>query len=216
MWIRIQVFSWRKIEKIYRTGRYSWRFISIFFWPKNAICLSLLHKGRPRYRRSLHPWKRENPALQNFKFLLRAIFARLDPDPHSQCGSSSNRPKWMLIHTDPDPQHWLFHGGLQDYRTALVGHLRFLFFMFWKCPKGLIHEKNRGCKSLMWSLNCRVSSSRQTHEMPAIFWIRTGLIRIRLFTSFESDPRKIAHVLKCHRGLRYCLQQPFLRSWKLF
>ncbi len=55
----------------------------IFLDQKIAIYLSLgLHKGRPIYRRSLQPPKREPPSLQNMKFLfLWVIFALLDPNP---------------------------------------------------------------------------------------------------------------------------------------
>ncbi len=35
--------------------------------------------------------------------LLLVILALLDPDPYSQCGSGSSRPKWMRIRADPDP-----------------------------------------------------------------------------------------------------------------
>jgi hypothetical protein len=30
-----------------------------------------------------------------------------DPDPHSQYESGSKTAKWMWIHVDPDPQHWI-------------------------------------------------------------------------------------------------------------
>ncbi len=47
-------FLWLKTEeKIQLTN-----FLNIFLWSKIVICLSLgLHKGRPSYRRSLHPPK---------------------------------------------------------------------------------------------------------------------------------------------------------------
>ncbi len=51
--------------------------------------------------------------------LLWASLALLDPDPYSQCGSGSSRPKWMRIRADldpdldPDPQHCL--GGMVLY-----------------------------------------------------------------------------------------------------
>ncbi len=66
-----------------------------FSWSKIAIYLSLgLHKGRPRYRRSLQPSKENIQYLKTWKFwtfflFLWVIFALLDPDPDPQfeCGS---------------------------------------------------------------------------------------------------------------------------------
>ncbi len=84
--------------------------LKIFFF-RNS-----LNKGRPSYRRSLQHLKREHQALQNIKFLLFILllwvfFVLLDqyPDPHSQCGSGSSRPKSVRIRirntsvADPDP-----------------------------------------------------------------------------------------------------------------
>jgi hypothetical protein len=50
--------------------------------------------------------RREQTALQTMKFLafsifLWVIFALLNPDPHSHCGSGSSRPKSMQIRTLP-------------------------------------------------------------------------------------------------------------------
>jgi hypothetical protein len=63
-----------------------------------AIYLTLgLHKGRPSYRRSLHPSKENIWQVKKLEFssLLRVIMALLDPDSYSQCGSGSgsSRPK---------------------------------------------------------------------------------------------------------------------------
>jgi hypothetical protein len=58
--IQIQGFDDQKFEKIY-----SWKFLFYFFDKKITIYLSLgLHKGRPSYRRSLHPPKEK---VQHFK-----------------------------------------------------------------------------------------------------------------------------------------------------
>ncbi len=72
-----------------------------FFWSKIAVYLSLgLHKGHQSYRRSLQPSKQN---IQHFKtwnvffLFLWAIFALLDPDSPSQCGSGSSRSKSLQI-----------------------------------------------------------------------------------------------------------------------
>jgi hypothetical protein len=53
--------------------------------------------------------KREHPTLQNMKFLnffllLWVIFALLDPDPDSKCGSGSTDLIESGSNRDPDPQ----------------------------------------------------------------------------------------------------------------
>ena len=81
---------------------YCWKFNFYFLHQKIAIYLSLgLHKGRPSYRKSLHPSKENIQYLQNIKILdfflfLWVIFALLDPDPDpatqinaDPCGSGS-------------------------------------------------------------------------------------------------------------------------------
>jgi hypothetical protein len=72
-----------------------------------------LHKGRPSYRRSLQPSKREHPALRNMKFLPFLNFFL------------SFLPSWVWIHAvpDPDPQQSLIsYGGIhgkQDHVDEL-------------------------------------------------------------------------------------------------
>jgi hypothetical protein len=73
------------------------------FWTKIAIYLSLgLHKGRQNYRRSLQPSKENIQHLKTQKFcfflFLGVIFALLDPDPQSECGSGSSNSNycWSL------------------------------------------------------------------------------------------------------------------------
>ncbi len=86
---------WPKIEK----------YLQFFFGSKIAIYLSLgLHKGRPSYRKSLQPSKKEHPALQNMKILYFFYF----------CGTFLpswiriwiQQLKFMRIHAVPDPQPW--------------------------------------------------------------------------------------------------------------
>jgi hypothetical protein len=61
--------------------------VNLIFFSKNGIYLSLgLHKGRPSYRKKPSALKRENPAIQNMKFLnfllfLWIISGLLDPNP---------------------------------------------------------------------------------------------------------------------------------------
>jgi hypothetical protein len=74
---------------------------------KIAIYLSLgFREGRPSYRRSLQPSKKEHPALQNMKFFNFYLFLCVYDFCSPQSGSS--RPKQMRIHADSDPQHFLF------------------------------------------------------------------------------------------------------------
>jgi hypothetical protein len=69
-----------KIWKNY-TGQKNYYFIL----SKIEIYLSLsLHKGRPCYRKSLQPQKREHPALQIsnfFSIFVGHLFVLLGPDP---------------------------------------------------------------------------------------------------------------------------------------
>jgi hypothetical protein len=86
--IQIQGFDDQNLKHVHL------RKIFIFFLSKIAIYLSLgLHKGRPSYRRSLHPLERENLALQDLNFLhtLWVFMALLDQDPADQyeCRSGS-------------------------------------------------------------------------------------------------------------------------------
>ncbi len=70
-----------------------------FFWSKIKIFLSLdLHKGRQDTGEVLFPRKRTSSTSKlEFSLLLLVILALLDPNPYSQCGSGSSRPKWMRI-----------------------------------------------------------------------------------------------------------------------
>ncbi len=68
LWIRIQHFKWIRIRfqgfDDQKLKKYNWQFLYLFFISKIAINLSLgLHKGRPSYRRSLHP---SNENIQHF------------------------------------------------------------------------------------------------------------------------------------------------------
>ncbi len=77
----------KQIEKNLRVGK------NLFFLCKNCNgnLLSLgFYRGRPSYRKKLHP------VLQNVEFLifflfLWVIFGRLEPDPHWECGTDQNR-----------------------------------------------------------------------------------------------------------------------------
>jgi hypothetical protein len=90
---------WPKIEKITAEKK-----INLFFGPKTTIYLSLgLHKGRPSYRRSLQPSKKNIQHFKTWKFCTFFYF----------CGSFS--PSWIRIRIrnlnadpDPDPKPWFF------------------------------------------------------------------------------------------------------------
>ncbi len=80
------------------SGSSSGFWVTNFFSSSNISLYSSrgLHKGRPNYRISLQPSKENIQHFETcnfFTFLsiflfLRDIFALLDPDLHSQCGSS--------------------------------------------------------------------------------------------------------------------------------
>ncbi len=64
--------------------------LKTFLFLDPNIFLSLgLHEGRPSYSRSLEPFKKNILHFKacNFFLFLWIIFALLDPDPDSQCGS---------------------------------------------------------------------------------------------------------------------------------
>ncbi len=92
MWIRIYIegFDDKKFEKC----------SDLKSWIKTCyLLIPTLHKGRPNFRRS--PDQRSTSKLEiSFLFpILLVIFALLDPDPNSQCGSESgsSRQKSMRI-----------------------------------------------------------------------------------------------------------------------
>jgi hypothetical protein len=97
LWIRIDFnFSNFSINSTVQEKIY-------IFLLKIAIYLRVslgLDKGRPSYRRSLHPSETTSSTSKlEISSLLWVIFALLDPDPYSQwkSGSGSIRPKWMRI-----------------------------------------------------------------------------------------------------------------------
>ncbi len=71
-----------------------------FSWQKLTICLSLgLLKGRPRYRRSLHPSKENIQYFRKWNLFTFFYFVGYFCSP----GSGSNP------YTEPDSQNWRFH-----------------------------------------------------------------------------------------------------------
>jgi hypothetical protein len=95
-WIRIRINglmmkNWKRIQL--KTNL-------LPFWSKSAIYLFLgLHKGSPRYRRSLQPSKRtistSKHEISKLFSIFVGYFALLDPDPLTR------------LNLDPDPKHWL-------------------------------------------------------------------------------------------------------------
>ncbi len=79
--------------------KFTTRIFNLFL--KLAINLSLgLPKGRPSYRRSLQPTKKEHPALQNMKFLYFFLFCW----SYLHSWIRIHQLKLMRIHADPDLQ----------------------------------------------------------------------------------------------------------------
>jgi hypothetical protein len=75
--IRIQGFDDQKFKKLTAEN---------FYISKTTIYLSLyLHKGRPSYRRSIQPLKKNMQHFETWNFLIFSIlgiaFALLDPNP---------------------------------------------------------------------------------------------------------------------------------------
>ncbi len=102
--IRIKGFDDQKLEKIYSRKK-------IFFLiSKIAIYLSLgLHKGRPSYRRSLHPQKRTSSTSKHEISSLFPTFVGHFCPPRS--GSGSN--------TDADPKYWAENGSFPTAHTFM-------------------------------------------------------------------------------------------------
>jgi hypothetical protein len=70
-----------------------------------------LHKGHPSYKRSLQLSKENIQHFKNMKFinfflLMWVIFALLDPDPDSECGSGSTDLIESRSNPDTDPKPW--------------------------------------------------------------------------------------------------------------
>ncbi len=69
------------------------------FWSKMAFTYPLVFINDVRTTEEVFiPHKKTSSTLKlEISSLLWVIFALLHPDPHSQCGSGSSRPKWMRI-----------------------------------------------------------------------------------------------------------------------
>ncbi len=101
--VRIQGFVWlTKLKKIFNLN-----FLLFFFWSKIAIYFSLcLHKGRPSYRRSLQPLKKN---IQRFeRWNLITVFYFSVPFFPSKIRRQIQGPHWIRIHNnDFDSVHYL-------------------------------------------------------------------------------------------------------------
>ncbi len=93
--IVIQGFDDQKLNKITANKK-----IQLFFISKIAIYLSLgLHKGRPSYKRSLQPSRKNIQHLKRWNFLIFFLLF---------CGSFL--PSWIWIRIpNPDPLAWYQH-----------------------------------------------------------------------------------------------------------
>jgi hypothetical protein len=94
-------FWWQKIGK-----NYSRKQLVFFLYLKLQFLSLGLHKGRPSYRRSLHPFK-ENTSHFKTKIFFTFFLGLFGPP-----GSGSLFPMRIRIQptkmiADPDPQHWM-------------------------------------------------------------------------------------------------------------
>ncbi len=109
-------------QKLKKTD--SWKFLSIFFWSKIAIYLSLgLPKRRPSYRRSLQPSKENIQHFQTWKFFTFFLFvghptAQIngDPDPQPWWKYNAQKIETIWIESEsPKPKHFIKAGFLKSW-----------------------------------------------------------------------------------------------------